>query len=285
MEQRRQNILGFGFDFVSYDHVINAIHHWRRMRQSRLIALVNPFSVLLGHQDKGMAKAIRSSSLVLPDGVGIVLAAALLGDTKTSRITGPTLMLKLCDASRQSGLRHYFYGGSEQTVKQLVSRLSQQFPGLQIAGWDAPPFRPLTENEDNQAVQRINAAHPDIVWVGLGAPKQEKWMLAHLGKIHTAALIGVGAAFDFHAGTKKWAPSWMRRCGLEWLHRLCQEPGRMARRNWGSLIFLRKVLRQAIRRKLHPGIGERFFEPAVCILPESAQIAPSRPQDRVTAGL
>lgn len=268
MEHLRQNILGFGFDFVSYDEVIDAVNLWKQTRQSRLISLVNPFSILLGHRDKHMAKAIRASSLVLPDGVGIVLAAYLLGGHKASRTTGPALMLKLCQASCQTGLRHYFYGGNEQTVSRLASGLMQCYPGLQVAGFYAPPFRPLTDAEDKEAVRRINETRPDIVWVGLGAPKQEKWMLAHLGKVQAAALIGVGAAFDFHAGTKKWAPAWMRRCGLEWLHRLCQEPRRMAGRNWGSVVFLHKVLRQAIQSRLHLGKKEHSYEPAVCRLPD-----------------
>lgn len=268
MEHLRQNILGFGFDFVSYDQVIDAVHRWKRTRQSRLISLVNPFSILLGHHDKHMAGAIRASSLVLPDGVGIVLAAHLLGRSKVSRTTGPALMLNLCQASCQTGLRHYFYGGDEQTVNRLACRLSQSFPGLKVAGFYAPPFRPLTNAEDEEAIRRINETRPDIVWVGLGAPKQEKWMLAHLGKVQAAALIGVGAAFDFHAGTKKWAPGWMRRCGLEWLHRLCQEPRRMAGRNWGSVIFLYKVICQAIQYRLHRGKKEHGYEPAMCRLPD-----------------
>ena len=268
MQPHRQTILGFNFDFVSYDDVIRAVCRWRNLRQSRLISLVNPFSVLLGRRDNGMARAIRSSSLVLPDGIGIILAATMLGYFKASRVTGPTLMLRLCDASRRYGLRHYFSGGSHDTVTQLVSRLSSMFPGLEVAGWYAPPFRPLTKDEDSDVIRHINQTRPDIVWVGLGAPKQEKWMLAHHGTINAAALIGVGAAFNFHAGTQKWAPQWMRRCGLEWLHRLCQEPRRMIRRNLGSVVFLSGVFRQAVSTILRSNVSRPPVEPLVYSLPD-----------------
>jgi exopolysaccharide biosynthesis WecB/TagA/CpsF family protein len=148
-------------------------------------------------------------------------------------------MLELCS---RPGLRHYLYGGTPETVRRLAANLQRRCPDLDICGWYAPPFRPLTEQEDRDVIARINALRPDVVWVGLGAPKQEKWMLAHQSKLAATVMIGVGAAFDFHAGVKKWAPSWMRRCGLEWVYRFFQEPARMARRNVGSLIFLYKVL-------------------------------------------
>jgi N-acetylglucosaminyldiphosphoundecaprenol N-acetyl-beta-D-mannosaminyltransferase len=235
----RQNILGFDFNFISYSDVFEMILRWRNTGHARLISMVNPYSILLGHRDRHMAAAIYASSLVLPDGVGIVLASRILYGSRRSRTTGPALMLELCG---KPGLRHYFYGGSPTTVQRLAANLQRRCPGLDICGWYAPPFRPLTEQEDNDVIARINAVRPDVVWVGLGAPKQEKWMLAHQTKLRTTAMIGVGAAFDFHAGVKKWAPCWMRRCGLEWLYRFFQEPARMARRNVDNVIFLYKVL-------------------------------------------
>jgi N-acetylglucosaminyldiphosphoundecaprenol N-acetyl-beta-D-mannosaminyltransferase len=127
---------------------------------------------------------------------------------------------------------------------RLAGQLTQRFPGLQVAGMLSPPFRPLTEQEDRDIVERINASAPTIVWVALGAPSQEIWMADHVGRINATAMMGVGAAFDFHSGNIRWAPAWMRRCGLEWAHRLAHEPRRLWRRNMDNLLFLAAILRQ-----------------------------------------
>lgn len=246
----KNNILGFHFDALSYEEAFQSILKWYQAGQSRLISLVNPYSVLLGHWDAEMGKAIKSSSLVLADGVGIVHASRLLGYEASTRVTGPALMLKVCNWSRLTNMRHYFYGGSPTVIEDLVNNLKDQFDGLKVAGYESPPFRPLTEWEDAEAIARINDSGADIVWIGLGAPKQEKWMLEHLGQINATALIGVGAAFDFHAGSIPWAPDWMRTCGIEWAYRLYQEPRRMWRRNLASFLFLSKVLVQSIKRRL-----------------------------------
>ena len=155
-------------------------------------------------------------------------------------------MLKLCDAGRNKSYRHFFYGGGPDVAAKLAQRLSQSFPGLAVAGTYTPPFRPLSTEEDPRVVERINDAHPDIVWVGLGAPKQEKWMAEHFGKINATAMIGVGAAFDFHAQTVKWAPAWVRKLGLEWAYRLTQQPRHLWRRNLDSPLFLAEVIRQRL---------------------------------------
>lgn len=174
------------------------------------------------------------------------LAARLLGYPHHGRVTGPTLMLKLCDWGREPRFRHFFYGGASGVAETLAERLTAQFPGLEVAGTCCPPFRELHPAEDAQMVRRINEAKPDIVWVGLGSPKQEKWMADHVGRIEAAALIGVGAAFDFHSGRVKWAPAWIRKMGIEWAYRLAREPKRMWRRNVNSFVFLAKVLQQRL---------------------------------------
>jgi N-acetylglucosaminyldiphosphoundecaprenol N-acetyl-beta-D-mannosaminyltransferase len=136
----------------------------------------------------------------------------------------------MCEATRQHGYRHYFYGGSHRVVEKLVSRLRQRYSGMVVAGYRSPPFRALTQEEDAADIEAINKTRPDFVWVGLGMPKQEKWMVQHVGKIQAAALIGVGAAFDFVAEEKPRAPLWMQRSGVEWLFRLVTEPRRLAHR-------------------------------------------------------
>ena len=144
-----------------------------------------------------------------------------------------------------NGHRHYFYGGSPRVVEAMVSRLTQRFPGLTVAGYRSPPFRPLTPEEDAADIQAINEARPDFVWVGLGMPKQDKWIVQHVGKIQAAALLGVGAAFDFVAGIKPRAPLWMQRSGLEWLFRLMIEPRRLAHRYLVyNSIFVVRALQQ-----------------------------------------
>jgi N-acetylglucosaminyldiphosphoundecaprenol N-acetyl-beta-D-mannosaminyltransferase len=161
------------------------------------------------------------------------------GMAQARRVYGPDMLDAVCGFGVQHGYRHYFYGGTPALLERLVARLEHRHPGLVVAGYHAPPFRPLSAAEDAQDIAAINAARPDFVWVGLGMPKQEKWMAAHIGRIEATALLGVGAAFDFHAGTKPHAPRWMQRWGLEWLFRLMCEPRRLARRYLvGNTVFL-----------------------------------------------
>ncbi len=244
---RRDNrILGVRFDFIDYDEVLATVRQWPLEAPSRCITITNPHSVLLCRSDEDMQKATCNAALTLPDGVGVILAARILGLRHQGRVTGPTLMLRLCDQGRAHGLRHFFYGGAEGVAKTLAERLTRQFPGLAVAGEYCPPFRAMTAEEDAQAVSRINEARPDIVWVGLGAPKQEKWMAQHADRVAARALIGVGAAFDFHSGRVRWAPAWIRYIGMEWAYRLAQEPRRMYGRNLNNLRFLAGVLGQRL---------------------------------------
>jgi N-acetylglucosaminyldiphosphoundecaprenol N-acetyl-beta-D-mannosaminyltransferase len=158
-------------------------------------------------------------------------------------------MLAACAQAVARGWHHFFYGGAPGVAEKLVTRLCARFPGLSVVGSYSPPFRPLTTAEDCSVVEQINTARPDIVWVGISTPKQEYWMAEHVGKITAPVLIGVGAAFDFHAGLKKQAPRWMQRSGLEWCFRLLTEPRRLWRRylvNNPSFVWL--ILRQAFSR-------------------------------------
>jgi len=144
-----------------------------------------------------------------------------------SRVYGPDLMLALCEESKEKGYRHFFYGGAEGVADELAASLTERYPGLQVAGTYSPPFRPLTEDEDQQVVDLINRSGADIVWVGLGTPKQDFWVADHVGRLEAPVLLAVGAAFDFHSGRKRQAPRWMQRAGLEWLFRLLTEPRRL----------------------------------------------------------
>ena len=248
VSSQKRDILGVKFDLIDHHRTLEIIHRWRESGKQGYVTLTNPHSVLLCRRDKNMMRATTQADLTLPDGAGISLAARLLRYEHCGRVTGPMLMLQLCDWGRRYGYRHYFYGGAKGVADRLAQHLLQQFPGLGLAGTYCPPFRTLTPQEDAEIVEQINAARPDVLWVGLGAPKQEKWMLQHKDRVKAPAMIGVGAAFDFHSGNAKWAPAWMRKLGLEWAYRLAQEPKRMWRRNLDSPVFLTRLIGQRLSR-------------------------------------
>ena len=149
------------------------------------------------------------------------------------RTTGPSLMGEIFEISAKKEYRHYFYGSKEETLELLYQKLTSNYPGIQIAGMYSPPFRPMTEEEDKAIIERINETKPDFVWVGLGAPKQEKWMATHQGKID-GLMLGVGAGFDYYAENIKRAPMWMQKHNLEWVYRLAQDPKRLFKRYWST---------------------------------------------------
>jgi N-acetylglucosaminyldiphosphoundecaprenol N-acetyl-beta-D-mannosaminyltransferase len=244
------NVCDVSFNFVSFECVVSTVKKWQHIQEKHYISICNPHSVMLCRRDVEMRAATAAAEFVLPDGVGVILGARILGYANHGRVTGPALMLYLCDKGREYGWRHYFYGGGEGVADQLAARLSAQYQGLAIAGTYCPPFRTLSTEEDLAIVEQINMTQPDIVWVGLGAPKQEKWMAAHLGRLSSTSMVGVGAAFDFHSGNITWAPRWVRKLGVEWAYRLALEPRRMWRRNLDSPLFLLLVVYQRLRQVL-----------------------------------
>lgn len=245
----RLDIAGVPLDFLVQEQLPRIIERWRRTGHRAYIVVSNPHAIMLCRRDAEMNRALSEAELNLPDGVGVILASKLLGYGRRHRVTGPALMLEICDQGRQLGYRHFFHGGGEGIADRLAECLCKKFPGLQVAGTCCPPFRPLSDAEDAEIVAKINATKPDIVWVGLGAPKQEKWIAAHAGRINATAMIGVGAAFDFHSGNVAWAPRWVRRSGLEWAWRLALNPRRMWRRNLDSPMFMLHVIAQILARR------------------------------------
>lgn len=173
---------------------------------------------------------LNNSFLTVPDGMPLVWLGHLRGWRGMNRVYGPDFMLTVCRMSVQRGYRHFLYGGAEGVAEELAQSLKQRIPGLQIVGTYTPPFRPLNAGEEAELRSLVTACKPDIVWVGLSTPKQEKFMAQYLGTLDTALMIGVGAAFDIHTGRIKDAPSWMKYAGLQWLHRLVQEPRRLWKR-------------------------------------------------------
>jgi N-acetylglucosaminyldiphosphoundecaprenol N-acetyl-beta-D-mannosaminyltransferase len=224
------NILGVGITPVNLAQAVATLDEWSRGGRREYVCCVSVHGLVTAQRDPEIRDIINRAGLATEDGMPLVWWCRRAGFAQAGRACGPDLLDAMCALAVQRGHRHYFYGGSRRAVEQLASRLSRRYPGLLVAGHRSPPFRPLSPEEDAADVAAINKARPDFVWVGLGMPKQEKWMASHVGRIHAAALIGIGAAFDFHAGTKPRAPVWMQRSGLEWLFRLMNEPRRLAHR-------------------------------------------------------
>ncbi len=247
----RVNILGVGVSAIDTTMALESIEGWIRSRDSHYVCVTGVHGVMESQRDDAVKAIHNTAGLVTPDGMPLVWVLRSRGFRYVDRVYGPDLMLALCNLSVRRGYRHFLYGGAEGVGEQLTTSLQHRFPGLQIVGTFSPPFRPLTADESERAVQMINEANPDIVWVGLSTPKQERWMANHVGRVTAPVLIGVGAAFDFHAGIKRQAPQLMQRMGLEWLFRLLTEPRRLWRRylvNNPKFIFLLLLQMTGLRK-------------------------------------
>lgn len=205
-------------------------------------------------RDPALAAVFRSAGMVCTDGMPLVWLARRRGAPQAERVSGPDAMLTLCDRGRPLGLRHYLLGGRPGVAEAVARRLTARFPGLIIAGTHTPPFRAGAAIEDESVIEAINQTRPDVLWVALGAPKQEFWTAAHEARLGARLILSVGAAFDFHSGRVRRAPAWMRRAGLEWLFRLASEPRRLAPRYVvTNLRFVGLVLGDAFRRRREAG--------------------------------
>lgn len=213
------------------------------------ICVANVHTTVMAFRDEEYRKIQNNAAMALPDGKPLSIVSKRRGFAEAERVAGPDLMLRIFEISREKGYRHYFYGSTGETLAKLEKNLKKKYPYLQIAGMYAPPFRSLSEEEDAQAVKRINETNPDFIWVALGAPKQERWMSAHQDRVN-GIMLGVGAAFDFTAGTVKRAPGWMQEMCLEWLYRILQDPFRLIPRYFSTnFTFLWNVFRESSRLK------------------------------------
>lgn len=201
--------------------------------RGKYICVSNVHTTVMSYENEEYRKIQNGAAMALPDGAPLSSYSRRKGYKQAQRVTGPDLMLELFAISKEKGYRHYFYGATEETLQSMKEVLERDYPGIQIAGMYAPPFRALTPQEDAQIVAKINESRPDFIWIGLGAPKQEEWMYQHMGQLQ-GVLIGVGAGFDYLAGYIKRAPRWMQRMSLEWLYRLLQDPKRLWRRYFTS---------------------------------------------------
>jgi N-acetylglucosaminyldiphosphoundecaprenol N-acetyl-beta-D-mannosaminyltransferase len=186
--------------------------------------------IVLAHRDRRLAEAHAAATFVTPDGMPLVWLARLLGHRHVGRVYGPDFLIEFCRRTEHLGLRHFLFGSTDDVAAKLERALVRRFPGLVVCGRYAPPMRGIEAGPNADDLARIRAARPDIVWVGLGTPKQELWMRAHAPALPGVMLLGVGAAFDFHSRSKPQAPRWLRQAGFEWCFRLATEPRRLGRR-------------------------------------------------------
>jgi N-acetylglucosaminyldiphosphoundecaprenol N-acetyl-beta-D-mannosaminyltransferase len=211
-------------------NTLDILGQWINRRETHYVCVTGVHGVMESQRDEKLRHIHNVAGLVVPDGMPLVWLGRLKGHKKVQRIYGPDLMLSLCEHSLKLGYRHFFFGGAAGVPESLSANLRHLFPGLVITGTYSPPFRALTDEEDRKIVEIINGTEPDIVWIGLSTPKQERWMADHIGRLTAPVLIGVGAAFDFLSGSKRQAPRWMQHSGLEWFFRLITEPRRLWRR-------------------------------------------------------
>lgn len=248
--QPRCDILGVKISTVNLPQAIATIDRWITTCQANYVCVTPVHSVMDCYHQPDLKPIFNNSGMTTPDGMPIVWLLRGHGYNHVDRVYGPDLMREICKQSMQKGYRHFLYGGATGVPEKLATILQRDYPGLTIVGTYSPPFRALTAAEDQTIIAQINSTKPDIVWVGLGSPKQERWMAAHVGQIEGATLIGVGAAFDFLSGAKKQAPRWIQRSGFEWLFRLLSEPRRLWRRYLvNNSLFVLLITAQLLGRK------------------------------------
>jgi N-acetylglucosaminyldiphosphoundecaprenol N-acetyl-beta-D-mannosaminyltransferase len=249
----RVNVLGVGISVINLQTALAAITEAVLQRRKGYICVTGVHGVMEAQTNEQFRSILNQAYLCTPDGMPMVWAGRLCGHRTISRVYGPDLMLELCAWSEKNPCRHFFYGGASGVAESLRDRLKEQFPSLHVVGCYTPPFQPLSPGEKQELQETIQAAKPDIMWVGLSTPKQEKFMAEFLSQLRVTLMIGVGAAFDFHAGRVRQAPRWMQRSGLEWLYRLFQEPRRLAGRYLrNNPVFVLKILGQFLGLRRYP---------------------------------
>lgn len=234
---RKQPVVGVQISTTSYGEVVECCRRWvedRRLGrsgcQARYICITSVHGVITARDDPRVREILNSADIATPDGMPLVWALRSFGIQGQQRVYGPTLMLELCKSAAEHGDGVFLYGGREESAAKLRQRLGEKFPNLRIVGHCCPPFHDLGPEEDAAVTEQIAGSGADLVFVGISTPKQEQWMYSHRQSFPGVVMIGVGAAFDFHAGRVRQAPEWMQRYGLEWLFRLMMEPARLWRR-------------------------------------------------------
>jgi N-acetylglucosaminyldiphosphoundecaprenol N-acetyl-beta-D-mannosaminyltransferase len=225
------------------------LNQWIIKKESAYICVAAAHSVMECVQNPSLYPAFNNSNLTTPDGMAIVWLMRLKGHKSVQRVYGPDLLISACEFGISRGWRHYFLGGTDQTLAMLTAKLQTTYPDLKIVGHYAPPFRPLSSEENEQILASIRNSQADIVWVGLGSPRQEIWMYENLGRVNASVMVGIGAAFDFLSGSKRQAPRWLQKLGMEWFFRLVSEPKRLWPRYRQYPRFVWLVIRELLRKE------------------------------------
>lgn len=223
-------ILGSRVSALNMDQGRDAILSALAARTKGYVCVCGVHGLTEAYEHADFRAILERAFLVTPDGMPLVWLGRLMGQRHMGRVYGPDLMLEVCRATVATGHAHFLYGGAPGVADQLRLALEEKAPGVRIVGTYSPPFRPLSADEEEALVREVARAQPDIIWVGLSTPKQERFMASYLDRLDTTLMFGVGAAFDFHTGRIEQAPAWMQRCGLEWFFRLCSEPRRLGKR-------------------------------------------------------
>jgi|SRR5579863_530086 len=227
------SVLGSRVHLVTVDQTVDQIERWIENRNGhcRRVVVTGFHGLWEAHEDVSYRAILNSAELRVPDGIAPVLVARIRGQQNVTRAPGTEIMNEFFRRANRRGYSSFFYGNTEATLAKLGSKLSESWPGHRVVGMFSPPFRPLTPKEDREAIERINDAHADVLFVGLGAPKQDRWIYDRLPRLRVPVAIGVGAAFAFIAGTVQRCPEWMGSMGLEWAYRLAREPKKVWRRD------------------------------------------------------
>ena len=226
---RKCNILGIDINVTNMDETLSYICRNLKELKGKYICVSNVHTTVMSYENNQYKNFQENAILRLPDGKPLSILASLKGFKNAKRVTGPDLMDKIFEKSPECKYTHYFYGSTEKTLEDMIKNIKKSYPDIVIVGKKSPPYRELLEHEKKEILEEINCKKPDFLWIGLGAPKQEKWMFENKGKIDSI-MIGVGAAFDYKAGNIKRGPNWMQNLSLEWLYRLMQDPKRLFKR-------------------------------------------------------
>lgn len=244
-------ILGLKFPVQDYGKAIETFSEWIATGSAHHVCIANVHTMVMAHKEPEFRRLNDRADMLTIDGqplrwyANLVCKAGIL-----ERVCGPELMLRCIEKGQEEGWRHYFYGGRLDVLDKLVENLSAKYPKAEIVGAYSPPFRQLSDEEDDRIVEQINNVKPDFLWVGLGAPKQEKWIAEHLDKLNSPVQVGVGAAFDFHAGEIRRAPDFLQKMGLEWLFRAWNDPRLWKRYLTTNPVFLGLLCRDIFRKRI-----------------------------------
>jgi len=242
-------LLGVNVSRINPVLAVLEICEWVRHKHRAYVCVAPAATLVEARQNPSYAAAVNAAGMVTPDGMPVVWLARCKGFRDIERTYGPDLMLDVCNHGQDLGLRHFFYGGNEDTLQKLEQKLLENYPKMLVAGKYAPPFQQVGQKESGEIIDRINNSAADIVWVGLGSAKQDFWMQIHRPLLNAPVIVGAGAAFDFCSGVKPQAPRWMQACGLEWFFRLCCEPGRLWKRYLiGNSLFLIYVIQDLFKK-------------------------------------